>query len=204
MPSSCAFVPLCGPKMKQIAHWKSIVRHDYLPTPGTSGSHSPKAAKSVARHRCCRAAMDISLRCKGPRARTAGIWLGRARLTLFHVGYHRVVGVLQSRSSPGASRRSCASGDCTRWNVAIETRLDVAPVVICLRDPRTIARVRYLGGRHARTFRSSPASNNGSDDSARVRRVAACATGWYQRRSQREIRLAVGRKRRRTTPCPDC
>lgn len=164
--------------------------HDYLPT---WGSHSPKAAKSVARHRGGRAAMDISVRCKSPRARAAGVWLGGARLTLFRVGYRRVVGVLQSRPSLGACQRACASGACTRSNVAVETRLDVAPVVICLRNPGPVACLRHLGGRHAWAFRSSAASDNGSYDSARMRSVAAREAGWHQRRSQREIRLALGR-----------
>jgi multidrug transporter EmrE-like cation transporter len=75
-----------------------------------------------------------------------------------------------------------------------------AAVVVRLRGSRIVPCLRYLGSCYTKSSRSSSARNDGGDSRSRMRCMAAAEAGWHQRRSQRRVRLALGRKSGRTTP----
>src|ERR1051326_7265317 len=146
--------------MKQSRRARSIVPHDYRSERG----NPPETAQAVAGHRRSCYPMDLSPRRQSRGSRHQGFRLRRDGFARARDRARDLVGVLQSRTALGTLR--CARFDCrgVRRHVATQTRLDVAAVAVCLRNPHLVASVCRLGRRDQQVARSSATRDDGRND----------------------------------------
>src|SRR5262247_1755093 len=105
--------------------------------------------------------MAVTVRRESRSPRIPGLWARDDGSAPLHIGYRRVVGVLQ----PGASFRALGRHrpDATRAgrDLADQTRVDGAAMVNRVRRPGSMSRIRRLGGGQPPPARATSAGPTG-------------------------------------------